>query len=330
MTPLAPLMTDFLREWLGRQRKTSPHTMDTYAHALRLLVEFAAERHRLRPSQLMLEHLDVALIMDFLKHIQENRGNGPSTRNARLAAAKAFMRHIERRVPSALEQVRQVLCIPQQRKDTPLPSYLTPDEVQALLDAASKDRRSGLRDGAMLLLTIMGGVRVSELVGLRISDLTFRGARLDLRILGKGGKERVLTLWKEVAQAIRAWMAIRPDALAPELFLNIRGEPLSRDGFAYILKKYAQTAAKTCPALAKKKVSPHTLRHTCAINTLRATRDIRKVALWLGHASTQSTEIYLRADPTERLEVLESVVPTGLKRGTFSPPDKLIEMLKGR
>jgi site-specific recombinase XerD len=323
-------MTDFLREWLDKQRRISPHTMDTYSHALRLLVEFAAKRHRLRPSQLMLEYLDVKLIMDFLKHIQEYRGNGPSTRNARLAAIKAFMRHVERRLPSALEQVRQVLCIPQQRKDTPLPSYLTPDEVNALLNAACKDRRSGLRDGAMLLLMIMGGMRVSELVGLRLSDLTFRDTRLDLRIRGKGSRERVMTLWKEVARAVRAWMAVRPNALAPELFLNARGEPLSRDGLAHILGKHVQAAAKACPTLAKKKVSPHTLRHTCAINTLRATRDIRKVALWLGHASTQSTEIYLRADPTERLEVLESIVPTGLKRGTFSPPDKSIEMLKGR
>lgn len=330
MTLLSPLMTDFLREWLGKQRMSSPHTMDTYAHALRLLVEFAANRHRLRPSQLMLEHLDVTLVMDFLKHLQESRGNGPSTRNARLAAVKAFMRHVERRVPSALEQVRQVLCIPLQRKDTPLPSHLTPGEVQALLNAASKNGRSGARDGAMLLLTIMGGLRVSELVGLRLGDLAFRDSRLDLRIQGKGRKERVLTLWKEIARAIRAWMAMRPNASAPELFLNARGEPLSRDGFAHILQKHVKAAAQTCPTLLGKKVSPHTLRHTCAINTLRATRDIRKVALWLGHASIQSTEIYLRADPTERLEVLEAIVPIGLKRGRFSPPDQLIEMLKAR
>jgi len=329
MTPLPPLITGFLRDWLGKQRKTSPHTAHTYAHALRLFVEFASTRHKLRPSQLMLEHLDVHLVMDFLKHLQEQRSNGPSTRNGRLAAIKALMRYVEHQVPSALEQVRQIRLIPLQRKENPLPSHLTPEELRALLNAPVVTTPAGLRDHAMLLVAVTGGLRVSELLNLRMNDLTFRDKRLDLLIRGKGSKERVLTLWKTVGDTVRAWLTVRPEAKTAEVFLNARGGPMSRDGFAYLVTKYAQEATRECPSLAKKTISPHTLRHTCAINTLRATQDIRKVALWLGHSSTQSTEIYLRADPTERLEVLDSLVPPDFKRGHFSPPDKLIELLKG-
>jgi site-specific recombinase XerD len=187
-----------------------------------------------------------------------------------------------------------------------------------------------VRDRALLLLAVTGGLRVSELAGLRLDEVSFRDRYLDLRVRGKGRKERALTLWNEVADAIRAWLAVRDPAKASELFVNTRGEALTRSGIEYILRKHKQKAATTCPSLGRKRVSPHILRHTCAMNTLQATRDVRKVALWLGHSSTQTTEVYLQADPAEKLETLEAVVPPSLRKGTFSPPDKLIASLRAR
>ena len=328
MTPIAPLVTGFLRERLGVERCASPHTCDTYAYAIQLLLEFAGERLRVRPSALQFEHIDVPLVLVFLKHLQKERKNGPRTCNARLAAIKSFMKYAEHRMPVALEQIRQVVAIPIQRTDTRLPRHLDSAQTKALLDTPDARVTDGLRDRAMLYLALTGGLRVSELVGLRMDDISFRDRYIDLRIRGKGRKERVLTLWREVADAVRAWLAVRGECSAPEVFLNARGKAMTRSGFEYILRRHIETASNTCPALAKKKVSPHTLRHTCALNTLHATHDIRKVSLWLGHASTQTTEIYLQSDPAERLEVLEAMTPPELKRGKFRPPDKLIASLR--
>jgi len=181
----------------------------------------------------------------------------------------------------------------------------------------------------MLLLAVAGGLRVSELVGLRLDAVQFNGRYVDVRVRGKGRRERTLTLWKSVGDAIRAWLAVRGEAPAPELFLNAWGKPMTRSGFERVLKKYVAAAAARCPSLGQKRVSPHVLRHTCALNTLQATRDLRKVALWLGHASTQTTDVYLQADPTEKLEALAVMQAPALRPGKFRPPDRLIAALTG-
>jgi len=174
-----------------------------------------------------------------------------------------------------------------------------------------------------------GGLRVSEIIGLRLDELSFDGAYLAVRVRGKGRKQRGLTLWKEIADAIRAWLAVRGDAPVPEVFLNARGGPISRWGYRYVLTKHVEVATAKCPSIAKRRVTPHVLRHTCAMTMLQATRDIRKVSLWLGHASQQTTEIYLQADPTEKLEALDAVKLPSLRKGTFSPPDQLLASLMG-
>lgn len=330
MTPLAPHITAYLRQRLPVERAASPHTCDTYAYAFQLLFEFASQRLGVPPSELQLEQIDATLVLAFLEHLQDVRGNGARTRNARLAAIRSFMRFVEHRVPSALDQIRAVLAIPTQRTDTRLVSYLTEAEVQVILDAPDPTKRDGVRDRALLHLAVTGGLRVSELLGLRLADLTFRDRYLDVLVRGKGRRERILTLWKVVANSVRAWLAVRPDAAVPELFLSARGAALTRSGVEYILRKHTRAATECCPSLAHKQVSPHVLRHTCAMRTLQATGDVRKVSLWLGHASPQTTEIYLQADPTERLETLDSVVPPTLRPGTFSPSDKLIAALHGR
>ena len=326
MTPIAPLITDFLRQHLPVERGYSPHTCENYAHAFRLLFAFAAERHRTRPSGLYLEHLDAQLILAFLTHLEVERGGGPATRNARLAAVKAFMRYVEFRHPAALAQVRQVLAIPTKRHDTPLVRHLVMDEIQAILDAPDTTTRLGIRDRAMLHLCFAAALRVSELVTLPVSDLSLRGTAI-LRVHGKGRRERCLPLWKQTTADLRAWLAVRGEIPVPELFLNATGGPMSRAGFEYVLDKHVQAAAAACPSLVGRSISPHQLRHSCALIMLQATADIRKVALWLGHADVRTTEIYLRVDPTEKLEAVESVLPPELRRGRFKAPDALIASL---
>ncbi|MBI5243113.1 MAG: site-specific integrase, partial [Elusimicrobia bacterium] len=196
MTPIAPHITAFLRERLPLERRASLHTCETYSHAFRLLFEFAAARLKTTPSQLQLEQIDVQLILAFLDHLERDRGNGAASRNSRLAAIKSFMRFVEYRVPSALDQVRQILAIPQKKTETKLVRHLTMAEMQAILDAPDPRTRLGIRDQAMLHTCFVGGLRVSELVGLRIENVSF-DPRPCLRVVGKGRRERLLPLWKQ-------------------------------------------------------------------------------------------------------------------------------------
>lgn len=327
MTPLAPLLTAYFRERLPRDRQASEHTCNTYAYAFQLLLAFAAQRLGTSPSDLAVEQLDEPLILAFLEDLETKRRNTPRSRNARLAAIRSFVHFLEYRAPACIDQFRRILAIPLKKTDEVLVAYLRREEMQALLDAPDPRTRDGVRDRAMLHLAFAAGLRVSELVGLRRDELTLQ-PHPTIRVRGKGRRERVLPLWKETLSALRAWLAVRGDAAAPELFLNARGGPLTRDGFEYILAKHVATAGAKHPSLAAKRVSPHVLRHTCAMHTLQATRDIRKVALWLGHASVQTTEVYVRADPTEKLDVIQSMLPPTLRRGRFRAPDKLLASLR--
>jgi integrase/recombinase XerD len=329
MTALAPHLARFLREHLPCDQRASPHTCDAYAYSFQMLVAFAARRLRMRPSQLEIEQLDVPLILAFLEHIERDRGNKARSRNARLAAVRSFFRFLEYRVPACLDQALRVRAIPMKKTDEALVASLTRSEIQVLLDAPDPRSILGTRDRAMLHLAFAAGLRVSELVGLRVAQFDVRPPA-SVHIMGKGRRERVLPLWKETTVALRAWLAVRPHGHDPELFLNGVGRAMTRSGFEYILAKHVVTAARAHPSIASKRVTPHVLRHSCAMHTLQATRDVRKVALWLGHASLQSTEAYLRADPTEKLEALSAMNAPILKPGRFRPPDKLIAMLRDR
>ena len=326
MTPIAPLITAFLREYMPVERGFSPHTCETYAHAFRLLFAFASERLKRQPSQLCLEHIDATMLLEFLSHIEQHRGSSATTRNSKLAAVKTFMRYVESRMPATLEQVRQIQAIPAKRHDQGLVRHLTIAEVRAVLDAPDLATRLGIRDRAMLHLCFACGLRVSELVCLQTGSVTFQRGP-SVHVLGKGRKERALPLWKDTAADVRAWLAVRGVAPAPELFLNAGGGAMTRAGFEYILNKHARVASAKCPGLQGRTVSPHQLRHSCAVMMLQATRDIRKVALWLGHADVRTTEMYLRVDPSEKLEAIEAVLPLGLRRGRFKAPDALIASL---
>jgi len=328
MTPIASHIAAFLREHLAHQRGASEHTCDSYAYSFQALFQFAAHKLKTTPSALMLEQLDATLIGAFLEHLEAARRNSARTRNVRLAAIRSFFRFLQHREPAALDQVRRVLAIPYKITETRLVAHFDKDEVQALLDAPVPTTRAGIRDRALLHVAICAGLRVSELTGLRIADVGPQSR--SIRVLGKGRRERALPLWKPAASALRAWLAVRGPAATPEVFMNARGGPLSRWGVADILRRHVDTATQHCSSLSGKQASPHVLRHTCGATLLQATQDIRKVALWLGHSNLSTTEVYVRADPSQKLEAIEAVVPPHLRKGKFRPPDRLMALLKAK
>ena len=326
-TPIAPHLTAFFEQRLPNERHASENTRDSYAYAFQLLLTFASKRLQLAPTQFTVEQIDAPLVLAFFNDLETTRGNGASTRNIRMAAIKSFMHFLEYRVPSALEQIRRVLAIPVKKAESKLVRHLTAEETQALLDVPDPAGWRGTRDRAMLHLCYGGALRVSELIGLRLDDLKFQ-PQPSVLVHGKGRRERCLPLWKTTTAALRAWLAGRGTVAVPELFLSACGESLTRSGFEYILRKHARTARQHCPSLATKRVHPHVLRHSCALTVLQATKDLRKVALWLGHAQTQTTEMYTRVDPSVKLEALESMVPPKLRSGRFKATDKLIASLR--
>jgi integrase/recombinase XerD len=326
MTPIAPHITAFFELRLPLERRVSEDTRDSYAYAFKLFLTYASARLKVAPSQLAVEQIDAPLVVDFLHDLETTRGNGPSSRNVRLAAIKSFMHFLEYRVPSALEPIRRILAIPFKKTESRLVRHLTVEEMQAILDAPDPTTRAGIRDRALLHLCYAGGLRVSELIGLRLDDLTLQ-SHASVLVRGKGRRERCLPLWKTTTTALRAWLAVRGTARVPELFVNARGASFTRSGIEYILRKHVQTARQRCPSLATKRVFPHLLRHTCALTVLQATKDLRKVSLWLGHAHMQTTEMYTRADPSVKLEALESMMPPKLRSGRFKATDTLIASL---
>jgi site-specific recombinase XerD len=329
MTPLAPHITAFFQQRLPIERRASSHTSDSYAYAFKLLLEYASERLHVPPSALHLEQIDAPLVVAFLNHLETTRANRPSSRNVRLAAIKSFMHFLEFREPAALDQIRRILAIPPKKAETRLVRHLTVEEMQAIMNAPEPSGWDGVRDRAMLHLCFAGGLRVSELVGLQLRNVTLQ-PQASILVHGKGRRERCLPLWKVTAAALRAWLGVRGTMPAPEVFVSARGQPLTRSGFEYILAKHVQTASTSCPSLSAKRISPHVLRHTCALTVLQATKDLRKVSLWLGHAHMQTTEMYTRADPSVKLEALEAMIAPTLRSGRFRATDKLIASLTSR
>jgi integrase/recombinase XerD len=329
MTPIASHLTAFLRERLPLQRRASPHTCESDAYPVQWLFTCARERLALAPSDLGLEHLDAQRVMDFLAHLETQRGNGPRTRHTRLAAIKAFRRVVAYRVPSILDHIRRVLAIPKKKADQSLVNALSRAEMQALLDAPDVRTRAGLRARAMMPLCCAAGLRVSELLTFPLTALTFQPTPM-IQVQGKGRRERALPLWRQTADDLQAGRAVRSDTTAPHVFLSAHGRVMTRLGFTHVLHKYVRLAAQGCPSLHEKHVTPHVLRHTCALIILQATGDLRKVSLWLGPADMQTTDVSRRADPTEKLAALEAGMPPALRRGAFTVPEKRIASLQGQ
>ncbi len=330
MTDLAPYASAFVVEHLPRDRRASQHTIESYSRSLLLLTVFASQKCGRSPSQLAVEDLSPELILDFLDALESERGNAVRTRNVRLIAIKSFFRYLEFRSFACLDLSRRVHAIPEKKADKVLLDWLDREELQALIDAPDIGTLSGVRDRAMLHLAYTAGLRVSELVSLTLENLAHPHLET-LYVLGKGRGERVLPLWKETRAAVRSWLKIRPSCNINCLFLNARGAPMTRHGFAHRLNLHADTAGKEVPSIRSKRVTPHVLRRSCAMHTLEATEgNALPVSMWLGHATIASTEMYIRGNSTQKLQILEKNVPPSIRRGAFNgAQDKLIRLLGG-
>ena len=329
MSALAPTVQAWFTEHLLTQRQASPRTVGAYRDTLRMLLAFAQARTGKAPSQLDVADLDATLIGAFLTHLEQDRHNSARTRNARLAAIRSLYRYAALRHPEHAQLIQRVLAIPGKRHDRSDVSFLQPEEVDALLAAPDRSTRIGRRDHALLVLAVQTGLRVSELTGLGSGDIQL-GSGPHVRCTGKGRKDRATPLTAHTVTVLREWMKERAASSADPLFVTSRGGPLSPDAVQWLVAKYAVTAAKQCPSIAAKTVSPHALRHTCAMNLLHSGVDVAVIALWLGHESTQTTSaIYLHADMSLKEQALARTTPPNTRPGRYRPRDALLAFLEG-
>jgi site-specific recombinase XerD len=327
MTSFASLIEAFFTDWLTAQRRVSPATVTAYRDTFRLFLQFAAATQRRAPSSLDLADLDATLVASFLQHLETGRGNTVRTRNARLAALRSFYRFAQLRCPEHAALIARVLATPQKRGERKLISFLENQEADALLAAPDRSTWPGRRDHALLLLAIQTGLRVSELARLHRSDLHL-GPGAHVRCQGKGRKERVTPMTKQTAAAIKDWLTELPPEPATPVFASPRGTPLTRSAIEKIVARHAQSASASCPSLASKRTSPHTLRHTCAMRLLWAGIDTSVIALWLGHERAETTQVYLHADLVLKEKALQRTAPLHVPPGRYQPGDQLLAFLE--
>lgn len=327
MTALAPTLQAFFTDRLNGQLGASGHTVAAYRDTWRLLLMFATARTRVPPSRLDIADLDASVIGAFLNHLELERGNSVRTRNARLAAIHSLFTFAALRHPEHAELIARVLAIPPKRYDRTQLTYLTADEVIALLAAPDRSTWTGRRDHALVLLEVTTGLRVSELIGLTLTDLHL-GAGAHLLCHGKGRKDRTTPLTRETVAVLRTWTRGRPAEPTAPLFPTRTGRPMTRDAIAARLTTHALTASTHCASLTEKKLTPHVLRHTAAMRLLQAGVDLTTIALWLGHESSETTQIYLHADLALKERAIARTTPTGTPAGRYRPSDRLLAFLE--
>lgn len=299
--PLLSLVQSFFHDHLRRTRGASEHTVRAYRDALKLLFMFIGKQCRRSVAELRLDDLHADVVLAFLEHIEAERDNSAVTRNCRLAAIRSFADHLLRHDVSRAEQYGRILAIPTKRARSRVIPYLEPADVRAVIAAVDSQRATHPRDRALLLFLYNTGARISEALALRPRDLHLEKPR-QVRLLGKGGKERVCPLWADTASALRQL------PLSDELpiFRNARGGPLTRDGAAYIIEAYVVRAAKTRPTLRRRRVTPHVLRHSCAVALLQAGVDVSVIRDYLGHASVATTSRYITTNVEMKRDVLNA------------------------
>jgi len=322
----ATLLQRFFTERLMQQRQASPHTISAYRDTFRLVLKFTSKRLRIPPDRIAFEDIDAPLIGAFLNDLQKSRGITTRSRNARLAAIRSFFNFAAFEMPSRSAQIQRVLAIPTKRYVRAQIGYLTRQEVDALLAAPSQKTWAGRRDHALLLVTVQTGVRLSEVTGLRREDVSL-DAGAHISIMGKGRKERRTPLTKQSVAVLKSWLQQPLRGNSDVLFPNARGGRLSADGVAYMLTKHVAIACQTCPSLKSKRVTPHVLRHTAAMELLEAGVDTSVIALWLGHESVETTQIYLTASLALKEKILAKTTPYAGRPGCFRPDGKLLGFL---
>ena len=302
---LFALVESFFIEYLPRQRGASPHTIRAYRDALKLLFTFTAQRHSRDVSSLGLDHLDADAVAAFLDYIEADRSNSASTRNCRRAAIRGFLKHLLRNDPTQSMQYTRVLAIPSKKARQRPSTYLEADDVRAIIAKPDRQTDDGWRDYALLLFLYNCGARVAEATALRWADLQLTPPR-QVRLHGKGRKERLLPLWRETAGALHRLRGMTTSADQQHVFVNHNGQPLTRDGIAYILRKYASAVARDRPTLAHKHVTPHVLRHSCAVALLQSGTDVTVIRDYLGHASVATTGRYITTNLQMKRDAMET------------------------
>ena len=329
MSALAPTLESFFTSYLVGQRGASKHTITAYRDTLRLLLNYVHERTGIQPSDLDISILDAELIASFLTMLEQERGNSTRTRNARLAAIHSLYRHAALRHPEHADLIARVLAIPPKNHDQTILTYLTATETDALLAAPDGSTPTGRRDHLIILLMITTGVRVSELTDLTRADVHTGKPAAHIATHGKGRKTRITPLDATTATTIRAWLTETSGSTDSPVF-TARGttRKLTTDAVAQRLKLHATAAASACPTIQAKHLTPHILRHTCAMRMLAAGIDATTIALWLAHESPDSTRPYLHADLQLKQQALDRTAPPRTRRGRYRPPDKLLAFLE--
>jgi site-specific recombinase XerD len=326
--PLPIYLQRFFSERLATQLHASPNTVASYRDTFRLLLKYAADRLKRQPTQLQVADLDAELIGDFLTFIETRRGNGARSRNTRLSAIRSFFKYVAGNEPQLLHHCQQLLAMPSKRYEKRTIDYLTHAEIEALIGAADLATRSGRRDRMLLLLALQTGLRVSELINLTCGDVAL-GNGAHVRCMGKGRKERSTPLRKDCAQALGVWLSERGGADKEALFVSNRGDRLSRDAVERIVRKHVEMASVTCSTLKGKCVTPHVLRHSAAMQLLQNGVDRTVIALWLGHESVESTQMYVHADIQIKEQAMAKTKPVTVSPGRYRPNDELLAFLEG-
>jgi integrase/recombinase XerD len=329
MTALAPTLQSFFTDYLISQRGASGHTITAYRDTLRLLLSYTHERTSIQPADLDITVLDANLVTGFLTMLEQQRGNSTRTRNARLAAIHALFHHAALHHPEHADLIAHVLAIPTKRTEQKAVSYLSGTETDALLASPDRTTWTGRRDHTLLLLMVTTGVRVSELTSLTRADTSTDRHGAHIVVHGKGRKDRLIPLDRPTTAALRVWLAENPGLPTAAVF-TARGtaRKMTSDAVEQRIDLYTATAAITCPTLRDKKVTPHTMRHTCAMRMRTAGIDATTIALWLGHESLESTRPYLHADLQLKQRALDRTAPPHTRRGRYTPPDKLLAFLE--
>jgi site-specific recombinase XerD len=324
---LSSLLQSFFTDRLFRQRRASPHTIAGYRDSFRLLLRFAKERLGKAPSALALEDLNVPFVGEFLDDLESRRRNSARTRNIRLAAIHSFFQYVALQEPAHALLCQRILAMPTKRHERRPIEFLNREEAGALLAAADPSTWVGRRDRTLLLVAVQTGLRVSELVGLSCQDIVL-GTGAHVHCQGKGRKHRCTPLRQETATMLKGWLRERRGGPDDPVFPSIRGGKLSRDAVERIVTKYTAIARKTCASLKRKKVSPHVLRHAAAMDLLENGVDRSVIALWLGHESVETTQMYLHADMRLKEQALSRTLPHGVRPGRFKPADNLLAFLE--
>ncbi len=327
MSRLAPCLEAFFTERLSRQLRASPYTVGGYRDTFRLLLRFASDRAHKAPSDLEFEDVDADVVAAFLEHLEHDRHNSARTRNVRLTAIRSFFRYAAFSEPAHAELIARVVAIPDKRTGRAVMTYLTTAEVEAVLASPDRSTWHGRRDHALLVITAQTGMRVAEVIGLRNGDVEL-GAGAHVHLKGKGRKERCVPLTRQSVAVLRVWMRERQGEGDQPVFPTIRGNPLSHDAVADLVAKHTDSARSRCPTLLAKKVTPHTLRHSCAMALLTAGVDTSVIALWLGHEQVQTTQIYLHGDLTMKERALARTASPTTKPGRYRAPDSLLAFLE--